>query len=207
MKTGDNGPCTNAENKPVKDPTENVREIVNVGNARQDDLRDMSEKLADVKIAYIEKTLDREREHQKELRASDAIIRRKETERIDAIFRESSSAVSSAAAVQLAQQNTLAATVSSSAEAMRNQVGAQADTIARTLVAELSPIKGAISELQRFQFESGGAKQQVVESRDDSRSSTSNVGMWLGIGIAAMGLLLSFLVIAGTVLVYIVSKP
>lgn len=185
-----------------EDPTANVRAIIAAAVRRSDDLR------------------TKEAEHVREiikLRSEyDGLLREAESDRIDAIRAVDVGAVAAAAAVQLTQQNTLSATVSSSAEAMRNQMSQQAVTVATTLDAKIAPLQTAIGDLQRFQFESGGAKQQVVEARgeasdlkpvldaianltaaqsvaagstarvQESRAKGGNVALWIGLGLAAL---------------------
>lgn len=184
-----------------------TREILKLHTARSDDLRTSeSDHLREISLLRAN--------FYEELRDA-------ESKRIDAIRAVDVGAVAAAAAVQLTQQNTLAATVASSAEAMRTQMQGQAQTVATTLDAKIAPLQSAIADLQRFQFESAGGKAQIVETRDasadmksvfdaianltaaqsvaagaqaqvvETRARGGSVGLWVGLGVAAAGLLAS----------------
>ena len=145
------------------DPSRNVYDMIALGVAHQGELRAADTRRQDDLRAAEGRRIDDQMQLRAELGKQ---LRDAETARIDAIRAVDVGAVAAAAAVQLAQQNTLAATVDRSAEAMRNSQAQAASTVATTLDAKITPLTLAIGDLQRFQFESGGAKAQVVESRD-----------------------------------------
>lgn len=167
-------PAVDRRGNPVVDPTKNVLDLVSAAIKRQDDLRESDNKIADLRD-----------EHAKELRLAEAA-------RIDAIRAVDVSAVKSAAEVQAAQANTLATQVATSAETLRTQVAATATAAETKLAAALEPIQKDIADLRRVQYEGVGSKTQVVEAR----ASEANTGMWIGIGIAIAGILISISIAA-----------
>ena len=198
---GSLGPATDSKNIPVIDPTENVRELVSAEVKRQDDLREAEaahrREVEEMRGVY----LKAERDHLRELadvRAGYAdSLREAESKRIDAIRAVDVGAVAAAAQVQATQATTLAAQVATSAETLRNQVAAAATAQTVALAAALEPIIKDIADLRRAQYEAQGQKTQVVETH--ARGSAS--GMWVGVAVAAVGLLLSTLVGAVTLIV------
>ncbi len=194
------GPATDQQGNPVIDPTKNVLDLVlaavkriddlsTLAFMRQDDLRSMeSSHLRDLitlrateranDVAHLRQLEDLRAGYQSELRSA-------ESERIDAIR---------AVDVQAAQQGrlevetrarALEAAVAAAAEAMRNQVASAATAAATALANALDPIQKDIADLRRAQYEAQGVKAQTTESRDAS-------GMWVGLAIAAVGLMIAF---------------
>lgn len=199
---GSTGPATDAVGLPVIDPTENVKALNEAGLERQDDLRNETQKGLRREMRWI-------REEMRLRSMYEAELRSKESERLDAIRQRDNEQVTNASEVQRGVATTLAATVDRSAEAMRSSQAVAASTIATTLDAKIAPLTSAIGDLQRFQFESGGAKQQTVEARTEQRGGSANIGMWIGIAVAALiglsGMFVSMLGIAVTA--YLALRP
>ena len=156
------------------DPTENVKELVDAAMQRQDDLRA-------AESAHVRELITLQAGYWEQLR-------RAETSRIDAIRQVDVGAVQRAAEVQAAQQQALAA-----------QVTATADAFRAAMAAELGPLKAAIEDLRRAQYETQGQRQQVVETRDVRGESRLNTGTVL----AALAVAISF---AALILLYATKK-
>lgn len=196
------GPATDASGQTVIDPTKNVDKLVDLSVQRLDDLAAHSSKSTRREIAGLRREMKLHSFYEEKLA-------QKESERLDAIRQRDNEQVASAAAVQLNQQNTLAATVDRSAEAMRVAMAQQALTVATALDAKIAPMTSAIGDLQRFQFESGGAKAQTVESRTEQRSGSNLWAVWVGLGVALLfGAISSFIGFVGlAVAFYVASRP
>ena len=180
---GSQGPSTDRHNDPVVDPTQNVLDLVEAAIKRQDDLRDAE--LSHVKELATVRAL-----HAKELREAEAA-------RIDAIRAVDVGAVNRAAEVATTQAATLAAQVATSAETLRNQVQAAATAQTVALAAALEPVQKDIADLRRVQYEAVGGKSQVSETREQSGLS----GMWIGVAVAVMSLLVFGTISAVTLIV------
>jgi hypothetical protein len=167
------GPATNRLNEPVRDPTENVRELVLAEAKYQSAMREMSDKqlkeVLDRDRQYTEKMLDmradfartqfeREREHNQEVRTM-------ESSRIDAIRQVDVAAGQQAAIVQATTATTLAGQVAAAAEAMRTANAAATASFTQALATAVAPLNEAIADLRRAQYEAQGQKAQVVETR------------------------------------------
>lgn len=163
------GPAVDKAGNAAVDPTKNVLDLVSAAIARQDDLRDVTEKYTE-KIASLRSYYDDK-------------LREAESKRIDAIRAVDVGNVQRAAEVQATQAATLAAQVTASAEALRTQVIAASTAATIALNAALDPIQKRIDDLTRAQYEAQGQKTQVVES--DSRAGVN--GMWIGLVFGAIG--------------------
>lgn len=163
------GPAVDKAGNAAVDPTKNVLDLVSAAIARQDDLRDVTEKYTE-KIATLRAHYDEK-------------LREAESKRIDAIRAVDVGNVQRAAEVQATQAATLAAQVTASAEALRTQVIAASTAATIALNAALDPIQKRIDDLTRAQYEAQGQKTQVVES--DSRAGVN--GMWIGLVFGAIG--------------------
>lgn len=176
------GPGVDASGQAVIDPTANVLQLVEAAIKRQDDLR-ISESNHIREISQIRAI------HNQEMRESEA-------HRLDAIRAVDVAAVQQAAQVSATQAATLATQVATSAETLRTQVAASAQAAVVGLAAALDPIQKDIADLRRAQYEAQGQKTQVVETR----AGGANVGMWIGVAVAAFGLVLSIVIVAFTIL-------
>lgn len=124
----------------VRDPTENVLDLVEAAVARLNDL-------GKLRAEHMRELLDRDRAHAAELRALEAA-------RLDAIRAVDVGAVQRAAEVQAQVANALASQVATSADAFRVALSAQ-----------LEPLQRDIADLRKTQYEQAGQKAQVGESR------------------------------------------
>ncbi len=167
------GPAVDAKGRPVKDPTENVLELVRAAIQRQDDLREAAERhvkeVAELRARY------------------DAQLRTAETARIDAIRAVDVGAVQRAAEVSTQAAATLAAQVATSAETLRAQVAAAAGAATVALAAALEPIKTDIASLRQTQYEQAGARAQTVDTRDSRTDARGGASLLIaGFGVAAL---------------------
>ena len=71
-------------------------------------------------------------------------------------------------------------------EVMRTQVADLASTAALNLDRRLDPIQKNIEEIRQFQYMAQGQTTQVSEHRVEDRAKSSNAGMWIGVGVAAL---------------------
>lgn len=165
------GPGVDIAGRPVIDPTANVTAIVEAAVKRQDDLRLASERRAD-DMANL-------RAHYDELlRAKDAQLAQKESDRIDAIRLVDVGNVSRAAEEAATRANTLA-----------TQVATAADVVRTTLATALEPIMKDIADLRRAQYEAQGQKTQVVEGRSANGAVVAAVGLGITLVVALIGLI------------------
>ena len=163
-----------------------LREVLDLRTDRADDLRGME-------LRHSRETLMTRLSHEREVRANEA-------KRLDAILANVSETALTTAAAAETRATTLANTVALSADAMRAQVAAAAQASNDTLDRRFDPIQKSIDEIRRFQFETQGGKQQVVETHAKSNSA----GLWAGIAIAAFvgfnGLMLTIAGIVATIM-------
>jgi transglutaminase-like putative cysteine protease len=192
---------------PLADPTSNVIAFLSDAVDRQDDLRELGSdhirEILDLRTDRQDDLRVQTREHLREtanLRAGhDREVRDNEAKRLDAILTNvSDTAVTTAAAAET-RATTLANQVAASADAMRLQVAAAAQASNDTLDRRFGPLQTSIEEIRKFQFETQGGKQQVVETH----AKSANWGLWVGMGIAAFvgvnGLLLTIVGIVATI--------
>ena len=167
------GSATDAEGRPVLDPTKNVLDLVEAAVVRLNDLRAQD---------------NQHRKEMDELRGAFAReIREAETARIDAIRAVDVGAVQRAAEVQSDVATALANQVALSAETLRNTVSETAIAGATALAQALDPLQKAIDDLRRAQYEAQGQKTQVVESR----SSVAGVYALIASFVGVFGLILA----------------
>jgi hypothetical protein len=185
------GPATDRQNNPVVDPTANVLNLVGAAIDRVNDLREAAVERQD-NMRELEFDSLRREAH---IRATyEEKLRQAETERINAIRAVDVAAVAQAQQQAEVRATALAAQVAASAEAMRSQVAAAAQAAATSLGAALEPVQKDIADLRRNMYEQQGQKSQVVETR----AQGSQNGMWIGIAISGVVLLISIIGIAIT---------
>lgn len=194
---------------PAIDPTKNVLDLVDASVRRLNDLLELQVKgfqeLRETDSADIRAMVAMQAAHLKEvadLRATHQLeMEHKESQRIDANREVDMAANLSDRAAADVRANTLAATVANSAEAMRAQVAVAASAASDNLDRRLDPIQKSIEEIRRFQYEAQGGRAQTVETKNESQSKSSNMGLWVGVGLAAFfGLLSLVLAVLGLVL-------
>ena len=213
---------------PPVDPSSNVMAFLGDAVDRLDDLRDLSQ-------AHGREILDQRTDAAADLREMDsyhtrtidtlraehaAELRDKESKRLDAILTNvSETAVATAAAAEN-RATTLANTVTTSADAMRNQVASAAQAANDNLDRRFGPIQASIEEIRKFQFETQGGKAGKVEVRADvadnapilaaiaeltkaqavaagakvavveSHAKQNNTALWIGLAVGVLGVIL-----------------
>lgn len=166
------GPGVDALGNPVRDPTDNVRELVDAAIVRLDDLREMGEKHAR-ELAELRASYDRE-------------LREAESNRIDAIRAVDVGAVNRAAEVAATQATVLAAQLAATAEAARTQVAAAASAAVTGLAAALEPIQKDIQDLRKAQYEAQGVKAQAVETTTRQQFTAGNLVAIAGLVVVSL---------------------
>jgi hypothetical protein len=164
------GPASDAQGRSVVDPSINVRFEVDAAVKRLDDLnkaeRRHNRDTIHAEAKHVRKII-KLRSEVAELRAAHADqLRTAEAGRIDAILLNVRDTAEITAAAAETRATTLATQVTSSADALRSQVAAAAQASNDTLDRRFGPIQASIEEIRKFQFETQGGKQQVVETRD-----------------------------------------
>jgi hypothetical protein len=169
------GIATDATGGPVIDPTLNVKEMMAQEVRRLDDIMVLNRD-------FTRREMELRAEFSKEQRVG-------ERDRLDAIRLVDVSAVQRAAEVQAAAAAALAQSVTASAEALRTQQATANAALIEFVNKAVEPITASLAAVQRFQYEQGGARQQVVEQRDtrgDSRSDRTTILLGLGVLISIL---------------------
>lgn len=183
------GPGVDASGNQVIDPTKNVLDLVRAETRRQDDLRERdafhANAMAQLRADYEDK------------------LRITETLRLDAIRAVDRDAVTRAAEVSAAQASTLAATVATSAEALRGQVEAQRITTAEALANALGPLATRIDSLLAAQANQAGEKTAQGENRTQSNWTTSTTVSVIGVGLSLVAAFVA--VVVGVIGLYFAS--
>lgn len=159
--TDDAGPAVDSQGRATPDPTENVLALVDAAVRRLDDLREMSDRLAEVQRVAAEKLAEAQRLH-------DAELRKAESGRINALREGDQAAII----------------------ALANQVVETAKALREAAEAQTSQIMAAVAELQRWQYGQQGGREQVTESRAES----NNTGLWVGVAISVVAILVGILI-------------
>jgi hypothetical protein len=198
------GPGVDATGRPALDPTENVKDLMKAAIERIDDLLGAAVKrnddLREMESRHYRELMQMESNHQSDQAALRGYfgeqLRLAEAKRIDAIRTVDVAAVQQAAEVASLQATTLANSLTQTAETLRVQVQVTAAAAQTALDSVVMPMKVAIEDLRRAQYEAQGMRGQVVESRSDK-----------SVLIAAMALggtlLLVLIAIAG----FLIAKP
>jgi len=137
--------------------------------------------LRKVELKGLRREMKLERAHAKDLR-------RAEAERLDAIRSIDQGQIQRTAEVQQGQ-----------AIALAQQVTTTADAFRAALVAALEPIQKDIQDLRKTQYEQQGQKAQSSESR-------VNWGIWVGIGLTLMGVMIAGAAVVLGGLYFILSR-
>lgn len=186
------GPGIDSSGQTVQDPTKNVMKIVKEAVRRQDDLRKTQFKSIRREIHLEVQQFHRELTDFKSYMKK---INRTETKRINAIRKVDTDNVALANTAAENRATTLAS----------QQVNqATASNIA--LKAETDPIRKDITDLRQSQWTLAGGKEQVTETKTDSRAKSNNWGVWVGIGVAAvMGVATIFATVTIAVITIVVT--
>ena len=149
------GLSTDRDNRPVEDPTSNVKSLTAAAITAEAALRVMS-------TGYQDRIADLRDVHYREMRVS-------ETARIDAIRLVDTNNVARAAEVASDQAAALATAVAQSAETLRAQVEATRIATRSELETALRPITTTIESLRQTQFQQQGEKSAQAEGTGDDR--------------------------------------
>lgn len=170
MKNTPPGPGVDASGQTVIDPTKNVEALVRAEAKRQDQLRKANTEALRDQMKALEHSISTERKHNKSLHKMETRLSEAESKRIDAIRAVDVGAVAVANTAAENRASTLA-----------GQVNAAKDAQLVALKAETDPIRKDIGDLRQSQWTIAGGRQQGVESK-------GNWGMWIGLGLAAAGI-------------------
>lgn len=154
----------------VIDPTENVKALNEASVTRLDDLRIAEQRSVELVVTALERRLDSEiihvkemahlnQEHQRQLDAA-------ESARIDSIRQVDVLATATTAAQALTAIQTLQGTTNASAETLRVAVANQATTLAAQLTTTVAEINKRLSSLEASSYE-GMGKQKVVDPQSE----------------------------------------
>jgi hypothetical protein len=193
-RTGIPGPGVDALGQAVVDPTQNVLDLVEAAIKRQDDLR-TAESRHLRELANIRATFGRE-------------IRKAEADRLDALRAVDQGAIAAARAADEIRATALAKTLADAAEAVRTTMAAAATAQASNVANIVDPITKAISEIREIQYREAGQRAQVIESKGDTRDSSRNVGLWIGIvlTVVSIGIALFFSILTAAFGLYALLK-
>lgn len=144
------------------DPTQNVKDLTEAANLRQDDLRKLNNKRIDAELKAVRNEIQW-LQYVQILRADHAReIRLLESERLDKIRQVDVLAGNTAADRALVAIQTLAATTTANADTLRSMVANTATTIAAQTSETVSQITQRIAQLEKSSYE-GAGKQAVAD--------------------------------------------
>jgi hypothetical protein len=192
MANNEPGPGVDAQGRPAPDPTENVKDLMKAAIERIDDLLgaavQRNDDLRALEAKYQRVIMDLIAAHQKDVAVLRGYfgeqLRLAEAKRIDAIRTVDVAAVQQAAEVASLQASTLATTLTQTAETLRVQVQVTAAAAQTAVDAMVTPMKAAIEDLRRAQYEAQGQKTQVVEARSASGANVALFGLGISILLA-----------------------
>jgi hypothetical protein len=178
---------TFAQDKPVIDPTENVKALSSAADKRQDDLRALDAKIGELRDAHLKEIMALRADYETQLRVAEA-------KRIDAIRLVDTTAVAVQNERAVATATTLAKTVQDSAQVLSVQVTKSADDL-RNLVATTAAESGR--SLQQ-QFGAVTTRLAALESNSVNSSGVgagrSDVVGWIVAGLMMLIALAAVLV-------------
>lgn len=144
------------------DPSENVKDLSEAANKRQDDLREANDKLhaseirrVDAAFAHLKELVVTLESHGKELRAAEA-------GRLDSIRQVDVTAVRTEATRALEAIQTLAATSARDAETLRSTVVTSASNLQSTTAETFKQVTDRIAALEKSSYE-GVGKSRLVD--------------------------------------------
>lgn len=184
---------------PVVDPTENVIALTEAANKRQDDLRELNNKLFDCKADCLETVSNIRADHAKELRMQEVRwseelekrakeIRESESNRLNAIRQVDVLAVNTAADRAAAAIQALAATTTANAENLRNALNSTATTIATQTSNTVQQITERLAALEKSSYEGKGKGE--------------GIGATWGVLIAVAGVVISLVTVISGVFLF-----
>jgi hypothetical protein len=146
------------------DPTKNVLDLVTASVSRLDDLATERQLRTDEAIAHLKEMADVRAAHAAELRLA-------ESERIDANRRTDVEASRTAA----------------------SEAEARAQVLAAQVVATAEPLRAAIEDLRRSQYEAVGIKSQTTEARLTTGSVVAIVSVATAILFGVSGIVIALI--------------
>lgn len=179
-----------ASGGPTIDPTQNVKDLSEQSNIRQDDLRALTKELFDTKVEHVKEIGALRAVHQRELDKA-------ESDRLNSIRQvDREEVIKTAGSAQTAIQ-TLASTAATTAETLRAQVAATANTFATQLATIVGDFNKRLSALELSSSE-GKGKQTVADPQLEklatlveglARTQATGTGKGQGINMAWVALL------------------
>jgi uncharacterized iron-regulated membrane protein len=209
---GKAGMGVDASGGPVIDPTENVIALTKAEAHRQDDLRKAERRYFMAQLRHVEKVGKYRTQHQAKMDAA-------ESARIDSIRQIDMQATAATNAQQLTAIQTLAASTTASAEALRTAVANTATTIATQLSSTVAEFNKRLAALEQLSSERLG-QQKVADPQMErlalmveqlARSRAADTGKTAGLSAAWVGLLGVVSLIVGLItiggFVFITTRP
>lgn len=213
------GQGVDAFGQAVYDPTQNVKDLTEAANLRQDDLRALTKELGDVKIQHQKEMADARERHRQ---TTDAIreryqevLRKAESDRLDSIRQVDREDVNKTAAQALSAIATLASATTTTAETLRGQVATTAQAAATSLANSMGEVNKRLSALE-LSYSEGRGKATVespmmaemvskiealtltIASNSGQKQGAIDARIWLGWAIAALvGLFALFQTVRG----------
>jgi uncharacterized protein YnzC (UPF0291/DUF896 family) len=165
------GLAVDASGGPVIDPTANVIALTTAANRRQDDLRELMDRLNELRIKSQTEMGELRAEHFKELSAiredHQSQLRTAESQRLDAIRQVDREDVNKTAAQVLSAVQTLASQNLTTAETLRNQVATTQQASQNIFNTTVGDLNKRISNLELSSSEGRGkqlfADPQIAE--------------------------------------------
>lgn len=178
------GIAVDARGGGIIDPSENVKELSEASNKRQDDLRAASEILLESKAKCLEEKLtiiSKNIESLANLRASyEEKLSIAESKRIDAIRAVDVNAVSVASQRAGDQANVLASQVVQTAETLRNLVSTTAATVQQGFQSITTALSTRITTLEQAQYkgegQSGVRDPAISDALEKMQAAILNLG-------------------------------
>lgn len=219
-KNGEQRPgiAVDAKGGGVVDPSQNVKELSEASNKRQDDLRAASDVLFESKAKCLEEKLTLIVKHVNDISLLRADYTEKlsiaESKRIDAIRSVDVNAVSVAAQRSADQATVLAAQVATSAETLRNLVATTAAAVQQGFQSITTALSTRITTLEQAQYKGEGqsgvrdpaitdalSKMQdailnLAASRDAAAGQSKGISTMTGLLIALGGLAIAAVTMA-----------
>lgn len=209
------GMAVDAHGGPVVDPTQNVLDLTEAANRRQDDLREAERRYQDAQVAHAKELVSVRADHAKQLGEA-------ESKRIDAIRAVDVNAVAVASERQAAAATVLANQVVQSADALRTLVATTAATMAEQQRVQSQQFNDRLTQVERSQYE-GRGRQLVTDPQMEKivslveglgRSAQQSAGKveginWVGmVVVGAVGLVGSVItIVIGLTVLYALLKP
>jgi hypothetical protein len=188
-----------ADSNVIADPTENVRELTEASNRRQDDLRIYSERLTAALLDGLDRLVQLQSQHFREITSvhseHDRQIHRAEQDRLNSRREIDVNARVTEAGRNLSAIQTLAASQARDTETLRATVASTAEALARQTQQQVGAIIDRIAQLEKASY-TGMGKEAVVDPQMErlsglverlATSQASSAGKGAGINAAWVG--------------------